>query len=70
MESTYRTPVKEDMRSSWNLNRVPAVGNVVEEQPRWVKYGMDLPPPHESLKDIASFDRGAGLWRLHTAAHA
>lgn len=62
------TPAKsDDMWSSWNLNRAPAVGNVVQEQPWWVKYGMDLPPPHELLKDIASFDKVAGLWRLHTA---
>ena len=54
-------------RASWNLNRVAAVGNVVEEEAWWAKYEFDLPPPHELLKDIASFDRNKGRWRLHTA---
>ena len=69
MEWSPPKPVRdpEDMWASWNLNKVPASGNVVVEAPWWEKYGMPLPPPHELLGDIATYDRGKGLWRLHSA---
>ena len=69
MEWSPPKPVRdpEDMWASWNLNKVPASGNVVVEAPWWEKYGMPLPPPHELLGDIAAYDRGKGVWRLHSA---
>ena len=69
MEWPPFTPKNEDgegMWTLWNLGRVPASGNIVAEQPWWEKYEMDLPPSHELLRDIASYDCGAGLWRLHS----
>ena len=69
MEWSPPKPVRDpdDMWASWNLNKVPASGNVVVEAPWWEKYGMPLPPPHELLGDIATYDRDKEVWRLHSA---
>ena len=70
MEWPPFTPKHEDgegMWTLWNLGRVPARGDIVAERPWWEKYGMDLPPSHRLLREIACYDSGAELWRLHSS---
>jgi hypothetical protein len=37
---------------------------VVVEEPWWVRHSIELPHTIFQLKDIASLDEAAGVWRI------
>lgn len=75
IDERRRPTNRSNMFAEWNLGAKPPVGNIVEEEPWWVKYkvypdwvgdGTDRPrPPYElaeRLKVGAVFNAQTGEW--------
>ena len=56
-------PTSADMWKSWNLGEKPAVGNIVDEDGWWDRYGLEFPVKSKTLRDVATLGAD-GVWRM------
>eukprot|EP01051_Picozoa_sp_SAG22_P022350 SAG22_NODE_5316_length_1039_cov_1.091489_2_plen_142_part_00 len=52
------------MWAGWFPDRAAVSGQVKAEDSWWVRHKLAVPTPNTKLKDLASWDRAAGVWRL------